>query len=97
MKTELVIHSFRENLHVLGARLRPRVRGFRKPKEQIQVEAPALQTVESFRTYSKCASIIAMVVGYHVFLGWTFDIGILKSPWPTFSTMKVNEAICSML
>jgi signal transduction histidine kinase len=77
--------------------LRPRIAGFRKPREQTHVEAPALQTVESFRAFSKWSSIIALVVGYHVFLGWMFNISILKSPWPTFSTMKVNEAICSML
>ncbi len=40
---------------------------------------------------------MAIVVGYHVFLGWLFDIQVLKSPGPTFSSMQLNEAVCSIL
>lgn len=60
------------------------------------MEAPSNQTVHHFRLFAHWASIVALLVGYHVFLGWAFNIGILKSPWPTFSTMKVNEALCSV-
>jgi signal transduction histidine kinase len=63
----------------------------------MHIEAPAPSTLESFRDLAKWASIFAIAAGYHVFLGWVFDIDILKSPWVTFSTMKANSAICSML
>ena len=63
----------------------------------MHIEAPAPSTIESFRDLAKWASIFAIAAGYHVFLGWVFDIDILKSPWATFSTMKANSAICSML
>jgi hypothetical protein len=63
----------------------------------MHIEAPAPSTIESFRDIAKWASIIAIAAGYHVFLGWVFDIDILKSPWVSFSTMKANSAICSML
>ena len=63
----------------------------------MHIEAPAASTIESFRDLAKWASIFAIAAGYHVFLGWVFDIDILKSPWVSFSTMKANSAICSML
>ncbi len=69
----------------------------RRSRERTAVEAPAVQTVAAFRAFSKWASIIALLVGYHVLLGWIFNIGILKSPWLTFPTMKVNEALCALL
>ena len=69
----------------------------RKSREPIHIETPAAETVEAFRGFSKWASIIAMIVGYHVFLGWTFDIAILKRPWATFSETKPTAAICSIL
>jgi two-component system, cell cycle sensor histidine kinase and response regulator CckA len=84
------IHDIRPRLHF--PRRRPP-----KSNEPIHVEAPAVEIVQSFRTYSKWASIITMVVGYHIFLGWIFNIGILKSPWPSFSSTSISAAICAML
>ncbi len=66
-------------------------------REPVHVEAPAPNLVASFRTYAKWASIIAMVAGYHVLLGWIFDIGVLTSPRPNFTATQVNSAVCAVL
>lgn len=42
---------------------------------------------------SKIASMIVILVGCVVFVGWIFDIIILKSVYPGFVTMKANTAI----
>ncbi len=95
MRKELVIHKFWGALQAVNTRLHPHFLRFR-PREQAGVEAPAEHTVRSFRQFSRWASIIALVVGYHVVLGWAFGIPILKTPWSGFSTMKLNEAVCSL-
>src|SRR5262245_19108480 len=69
----------------------------RRSKEQIRVEGPTAQTLAAFRRAAKWSAIIAMVIGYHVILGWLFQIDVLKSPWPTLSTMNMNSAICAIL
>ena len=95
-RSGVVLNKLLERIHELGPRFHYRLVSLRKPKERIAIEAPTPQIIDSFRNFSKWASIIALLVGYHVLLGWIFDIRILKSPWTMFSTMKVNEAVCSI-
>src|SRR5690348_15583704 len=95
-RSGVVLHNLLERLYDLVLRLRVRVSNLRRGREQIAIEAPTPQLIDSFRTFSKWASIIAFLVGYHVLLGWIFEIRILKSPLQIFSTMKVNEALCSL-
>jgi signal transduction histidine kinase len=97
VKADSVIHGVFEKAHNLGSRFQSRWATFFRAGEMMQIEAPASQTIASFRSFAKWASIIAIVVGYHVFLGWAFDIQILKSPWPGFTTMKANSALCALL
>ena len=97
VKAESVIRGFFERAQGLAARLQLRFGTLFRPREAMHIEAPAPSTIESFRDMAKWASIIAIAAGYHVFLGWVFDIDILKSPWATFSTMKASSAICSMM
>jgi signal transduction histidine kinase len=84
-------------IHDLSPRLKVHLTRWRKAKEPTEVEAPAPHIVEIFRSFSKWASIVAIIAGYHVFLGWMFNIHVLKGPAVGFSTMKMNEAICSVL
>jgi signal transduction histidine kinase len=97
VKAHSIIDGVFEKAHGLGSRFQSRLARVFEPPELTHIEAPAPQTIESFRCFAKWASIIAMVVGYHVFLGWTFDIEILKRPWQSFSTMKANSATCALL
>jgi signal transduction histidine kinase len=97
VKNGLVLRRFWERLQELTPHWKWRGARWRKPREPVQIEAPAPHIVDSFRNFSKWASIIAMIVGYHVLLAWTFDIHILKTPSPSYSMMKGDEALCSIL
>ena len=46
---------------------------------------------------SKLTSILVILVGLLVLIGWTFDIQIFKSVYPGFVTMKANTAIAFLL
>jgi signal transduction histidine kinase len=81
----------------LLSRARGRVKKFQKPKEEINTGTANPEIIRLFQNFSKWAGIIAIMVGYHVLLGWLFDIRILTSPGMAFSTMKTNAAICSIL
>ncbi len=47
--------------------------------------------------FYKYAGFISVGVGCLVLVGWYFDIGFLKSVFPTFISMKANTAICFIL
>ena len=47
--------------------------------------------------FSEYLSIIIIIIGVLVLIGWAFDIAILKSPGPNFSTIKSNDALCFIL
>ena len=66
-------------------------------REAVAVEAPSPDIVRAFRTFAKWASIIAMAVGYHAFLGWIFDISLMKAPVAGFTPIKINSAVCAFL
>jgi len=46
-----------------------------------------------FRFYALTAGALAITVGVVVLLGWTFDVGVLKSVLPGKATMKPNTAL----
>lgn len=60
------------------------------------VEAPTNQAVQRFQRTAKWAGIIAILGGYHLLIGWCFDIPILKSPGPRFPPTHVTVAFCSL-
>jgi signal transduction histidine kinase len=97
VKAVLAIRRFREHFHPVAPALRSRLFQARKDKEEVQVEPPASQTITGFCMLAKWKAIFAIVVGYHVLIGWLFDIQVLKSPGPAFSPMTLNEAICAVL
>ena len=45
-------------------------------------------------TSSLVISVVCIVIGGLVLLGWWSDIEYLKSVVPSFVTMKVNTALC---
>jgi signal transduction histidine kinase len=93
VKADLAIHRLTLRVQNAYSRL-----GFtRKPREHIRVEEPAQSTVDHFRRFARFSAVVAMVVGYHVILGWMFNIDVLKRPWPTFTEMKLNSAVCAIL
>lgn len=99
MRLEAVIHKFREDLLTLGSRLQGHIHPFKGQRlhESGAVEPPAAETLRGFHLIAKWSAIVAIVVGYHVLVGWLFDISILKSPGRGYSTMKLGEAICSIV
>lgn len=96
MKSGAALHRFRARVLQLLAEFKEHFPK-QKPKEPLEVAPPIPELVNAFSKVSKWASIFAIVVGYHVFVGWVFNIRILQTPYYTFSSMKVNEAICSVL
>src|SRR3990172_9448376 len=55
------------------------------------------QIVSLFRSYSRGASAIGILVGASVLVGWFLDIPFLKSVIPGLFAMKVNAALCFIL
>ncbi len=53
--------------------------------------------IERLRFFSELSSILILLAGVIVFLGWVFDISILKSPGTGFSTIKTNVAVAIIL
>ncbi len=53
--------------------------------------------LSQLKFFSKIASIIAILVGLLVIIGWTFNIESFKSIFPNIVAMKANTAICFML
>ena len=53
--------------------------------------------ISSLKSFSQAASVIAILVGCVVLVGWMFDITILKSILPTWVTMRANAAIAFVL
>lgn len=74
-------------VHDVASHLKSRtVDVLKRPKTQAYlVEPPNVQLINSFRTFSKWSSIIAIAIGYHVLLGWMFDNSILKALLPISS------------
>lgn len=56
-------------------------------------DLPNQHLISLFKSFSKYASLIALVVGGLVLSGWIFGVEQLKSVFPGFSTMKANTAI----
>jgi len=54
---------------------------------------PEPHLIRSFRHISQGASILVIIVGFLVLIGWVFDLPNLKSVLPRFVTMKANTAI----
>ena len=53
--------------------------------------------LSQLKLFSKLASIIAIIVGLVVIIGWTFDIESFKSIFPNIVAMKANAALCFIL
>lgn len=49
--------------------------------------------VSRLKASSEIISIIMVIVGFLVLIGWAFNITILKSPYAGFSTIKSNTAL----
>ena len=54
-------------------------------------------TPEKKRETAKALSLIVMIAGILVVIGWIFDIGVLKSISPAWISMKITTAICFVL
>lgn len=58
---------------------------------------PQAQLMSRLRTFSEVSSIFIVIIGFLFLVGWAFNIGILKSPGPDFSTIKSNTAFSFIL
>jgi hypothetical protein len=54
-------------------------------------------TAEEKRKIAKVLSLVVIAAGILVIIGWIFDIGFLKSIWPSWVSMKFNTAIAFVL
>jgi signal transduction histidine kinase len=86
-----------DKIRNLSSHLKDQVSKYNNSREYIAIKPSTPRIINSFRSFSKWAGIIGIVVGYHVLVGWIFDIGILRSPGSTYSPMKPNSALCSIL
>jgi signal transduction histidine kinase len=53
--------------------------------------------LSQLKFFSKIASIVAIIVGLVVIIGWTFNIESFKSIFPNIVAMKANTALCFIL
>ena len=51
----------------------------------------------NLKTVSEILSIVIIIIGVIIFIGWAFNIPLLKSPGPDFPTIKFNSALCFIL
>ncbi len=51
----------------------------------------------NLKRFSEILSIVIIIIGVIIFIGWSFNIPILKSPGPGFPTIKFNSALCFIL
>lgn len=56
-----------------------------------------MDLVTLFKRLSMVASVVAFLVGLVVLLSWAFDIGSIKSLFPSAGAMKANTAACFFL
>ena len=49
--------------------------------------------VARLKTFSEFTGILIVIIGVLVLIGWAFNISILKSPGPGFSTIKTNVGL----
>jgi hypothetical protein len=54
-------------------------------------------TVQHKRTIAKALSLVVIITGILVITGWIFDIGVLKSIWPAWISMKFDTAVAFVL
>lgn len=69
----------------------------RTPKEHPEIEAPRPEMIRRYDTFAKVAGAFVLLAGYHVFVGWTFDIAVLKAPAGRMPATTAPEAICLLL
>jgi hypothetical protein len=84
-----------ERLSKRGPHLRPFPT--HQPREQVEVVAPKNELVAAYRKFAKLCSIVAILVGYHVLLGWLFEIPVLTRPWSGLAPMQMSAAVCAVL
>jgi len=55
------------------------------------------RTISRLKYFSELSSILIAFFGFIMILGWVFNISMLESPGPGFSTVKSNLALCFVL
>ncbi len=55
------------------------------------------KTISRLKYFSEISSILIALLGFIMILGWIFNILILESPGPNFSTVKSDLALCFVL
>ncbi|MEI7452278.1 MAG: PAS domain-containing sensor histidine kinase [Candidatus Falkowbacteria bacterium] len=53
--------------------------------------------IKDLKLLAKVSSVLLVVLGVLVIIGWVYNIGVLKSVIPGLMDMKVNAAICIIL
>jgi signal transduction histidine kinase/CheY-like chemotaxis protein len=70
--------------------------GFRNSMSDFLYETPERQ-LSNYRAISISLASFAFCIGGAAFLGWVFDVEVLKRIHPLLVTMKANTAVCLML
>lgn len=68
-----------------------------EPKDKFANIESYLNRIYRLKSFSEISSIVILVVGCLVLIGWALDIPMLKSPSPGFSTIKSNVGLCFIL
>jgi len=61
------------------------------------IQAPSERLVHKFQAAARWAGMLAMLAGYHILLGWAFNIPVLRSPGAHFAEFTAAGSVCAIL
>ncbi len=89
-RSETELHGAKERLEYVVSHNHAVITESRTAESDVRIVAVLM-------SLSEIMSVVLILIGFLVLVGWTFDITILKSLSPNLVTMKANTAICFVL